>query len=88
MRKEKIYNKALDKTQKTFLDTIGNNLYALRVARKESLKAVAKAVNMSPSTLSKIEKGLYPHYRVGTLIRLSKYYKVHPKDIVSKGKIG
>ena len=87
MRQEKIYSKTIDKAQKTFLNTIGNNLYALRAARKESLKAVAKAVKMSPSTLSKIEKGLYTHYRIGTLILLSKYYKVHPKDIVSKGKI-
>lgn len=87
MRKERNYNKALERTQKAFLVAIGNNLYTLRAARKESLKAVAKAVKMSPSTLSKIEKGLYPHYRIGTLIRLSKYYKVHPKDIVSKGKI-
>lgn len=86
MAKKKKNSKAFEKKLTVFLHTIGDNLYALRVARKETLKAIAKAVKMAPARLSKIEKGLCPNYRFGILIRLCKHYKVSVLDVVIKGK--
>ncbi|HEX7906328.1 MAG TPA: helix-turn-helix transcriptional regulator [Chitinophagaceae bacterium] len=84
MGKSKTNNNVLH----NFLSTIGNNLYTLRIARKQSLKTVAKAVKMSSARLSKMEKGASPYCRIITLYRLSKYYNVKLKDIASgkKGK--
>ncbi len=86
MSRKKLNSKASQKRLADFLNTIGDNLYALRITREETLKAVAKAVKMPAVRLSRIEKGLCPNCRMLTLISLCKYYKVNLLDVVSKGK--
>jgi DNA-binding Xre family transcriptional regulator len=51
-----------------------------------ALNTVAKAIKISPSRLSKIEQGLCPHCRFGTLVMLCKYYKIKLTDVATKGK--
>jgi len=84
MRRHKIATKTFQRNLETLLNTIGTNLHALRTNRNESLRTVAKTVKMSPSRLSKIEKGLCPHCRILSLLSLTKYYKVKMGDIVKK----
>ena len=66
------------------LKIIGDNLFALRKSRDESLETVGKAVKISPGYLSQMEKGLKPHFRLTRLGALAKYYDVCMRDIVSK----
>lgn len=64
------------------LQTIGEKLYALRMARNESLRTVAKKVKMSRSILSKMEKGQH-NFRLSTFFKICIYYNVEPRDITN-----
>jgi transcriptional regulator with XRE-family HTH domain len=86
MKTSKKPGKAVKKELQVFLYTVGDNLYNLRMEKKESLKRVAKAVKISPAKLSKLEKGLCPQCRIGVLFRLAEYFKINTLDIVTKGK--
>jgi transcriptional regulator with XRE-family HTH domain len=86
MKRNKKNNEVFEKKLAIFLKTIGNNLYALRTARNENLQTVAKVVKISPARLDKIEKGLCPHCRLLSLVRLCKYYKINLLDVVSDKK--
>lgn len=83
---KKVNPKLLKKKLTDFLHTVGDNLYALRINRKATLKTVAKEIKISPRRLSKIEKGLCPHCKFGTLVLLCKYYQIILPDIAIKGK--
>ena len=76
MKRSKRYPKGF-----TFrLKIIGEKLYALRMARNESLQTVAERIKMSPSILSKIEKG-QQNFRLKTFFMICIYYQVEPRDI-------
>lgn len=60
MKKVNTRTKAFEKRLADFLHTIGDNLYALRMNRKTTLKTVATAIKISPGRLSKIEKRALP----------------------------
>lgn len=64
-----------------FTKKIATRLWKLRVARKEIPDVVAKAVNISPRLLEKIESGQH-NFTLDILFRLCEYYKVNPDDIV------
>ena len=64
MRKNKTRKNAFEKKMAFFLKTIGNNLYASRTARKESLKTVAKATRISSGTIRKMERGTFTTFQV------------------------
>ncbi len=83
MKRNKTSNKAFEKKLAIFLKIIGNNLYASRSVRKESLKTVAKATRISSATIAKMEKGRSRHFRLLTLDRLCKYYEINLSDVVS-----
>lgn len=86
MKKVNAPTRAFEKKLDNFLHTIGDNLYALRVNRNATLKTVAKAIKISPGKLSKIEKGICPYCKFGTLVMLCKYYKIKLTDVATKGK--
>lgn len=86
MKKENTTTRAFEKKMYNLLLIIGNNLHSLRMDRNAALKTVAKAIKISPGRLNKIEKGLCPHCKFGTLAILCKYYEVKLTDIVTKGK--
>lgn len=86
MKKYNSSPKAFEKKLNDFLHTIGDNLNALRMNSNTTLNTVAKVVKISPAKLGKIEKGLCPHCRFGTLVVLCKYYEVKLTDIATKGK--
>lgn len=70
-----------------FAKKIATRLWQLRVARKEIPDVVARAVNISPKLLEKIESGRY-NFTLDILFRLCDYYKVNPDDIVCGDKPG
>lgn len=86
MKKANARTKAFEKKLDDFLHTIGDNLYALRMNRTATLKTVAKAINISPGKLSKIEKGAFPRCKFSLLVTLCGYYKIKRTDIAIKGK--
>jgi len=86
MKKINAPTKAFEKKLDDFLHTIGDNLHSLRMNRNAALKTVAIAIKISPGKLSKIEKGLCPYCKFGTLVMLCKYYKIKLTDIATKGK--
>lgn len=86
MKKANPNSKAFQKILVNFLHTLGNNLYALRINRKATLKTVSEAIKISRQKLSRIEKGLCPRCKFDTLILLCRYYKVSMTDIATKGK--
>jgi DNA-binding XRE family transcriptional regulator len=45
----------------TDLSIFGNQIKKARKANRESLRTMAKQLNISPSRLSQIENGCYPH---------------------------
>jgi transcriptional regulator with XRE-family HTH domain len=74
-----------DRKQKmdNYLQCVGSKLLALRKSQKKSIRTVAKATEMSPGIISKVEKGQYKCLRLSRLLRLSKYYKVNIIDILT-----
>jgi DNA-binding Xre family transcriptional regulator len=83
MKRNKTNDKAFEEKLTIFLKIIGKNLYALRSARKESLKTVAKATSISSATIRKLEKGHSQRFRLLTLNRLCHYYEINLSDVVS-----
>lgn len=63
------------------LKAMGKKLHAFRKARKDSLETVARAVGITPSYLSRIEKGKC-NYTLLVLGRLCDYYGVDPTDLL------
>lgn len=86
MKKTNAHTKAFEKKLAGFLHTIGNNLYALRMNRKATLKTVAAAIKISPRRLGKMEKGLCPHCKFEILVMLCRYYEIKLADVAIKGK--
>lgn len=86
MSRKKINKKAFQKRLAIYLKTVGDNLYDCRAKRKETLQTVAKSVKMNPGSISKIEKGLSPRFRITTLLRLCKYYSITLYDVFSPKK--
>lgn len=86
MKKDNSRSRAFEKKLDDFLHTIGDNLHSLRMIRKATLTTVAKQIKISPGKLSKIEKGLCPHCKFGTLVMLCKHYKIKLTDVATKGK--
>lgn len=71
----------LDKGAAKDLRIIGSKLYALRKARKESLKTVGEAIEMSPRLISKMEKGQH-NFFLSHLFNLCHYYHVKLMDVM------
>jgi hypothetical protein len=65
-----------DKKLEMILDNLGLNLYIYRIYRRRSLEAAARAAEISPALLKRIEKGQYPNCRVSTTFALAQYYKI------------
>lgn len=86
MKKANARTKAFEKNLNDFLHTIGDNLYALRMNRKATLKTVVRAIKISPGRLSKIEKGLCPHCKFEILAMLCRYYEIKLSDAAIKRK--
>lgn len=82
MKNRKLNSKTFQRKLGLFLQSIGSKLYALRKERKGSLQTVAKAIKRSPRFLSRIEKGLAPRVKIGTIIDLCEYYNVSFMDII------
>mgnify|MGYP002623767315 CR=1 FL=1 len=64
-----------------FKRKISTRLYKLRMARKDLISTVARAVGISDEMLEKIESGTY-NFTVDILLRLCEYYKVDPDKVV------
>lgn len=64
------------------LKTIGANLKELRVARKQSIEAVAAAIELPTLMLEGIEEGECD-LGLGLLLDLCCYYEVNAVDVVS-----
>lgn len=60
---------------------MGQKLHSFRKTRKESLETVSNAVGITPSYLSRIEKGKC-NYTLLVLEKLCEYYGVNPMDLL------
>lgn len=69
-----------------FVRKISTKLWKIRLARKDLPSTVAKAVNISPELLEKVESGRY-NFTLDILFRLCEYYKVDPDEIVCGRKL-
>jgi transcriptional regulator with XRE-family HTH domain len=83
MRKRSLNKKESERKAAIFVKLLGQRFYDLRMARKESIRTVAKKVKMSRAIISKIEKGEYDNFRLCRFVSLCKYYRVKPVDIVN-----
>ena len=70
-----------DEKLEEVLENIGLNLYIYRIYRRRSLEAAAKAVDISPALLVRIENGRHMHCRVSTTYFLAEYYKINSRTI-------
>jgi transcriptional regulator with XRE-family HTH domain len=66
---------------KKFLKTVGARFHSLRKKHKKEIETVAKAVGISPSLLSRIEKGEYDMY-IDLLFELCDQYDITPHDFL------
>ena len=64
---------------KKFLKAVGNKLYSLRKVHKKELESVAKAIEISPALLMRIERGDYDIY-LDLLFELCDFYAIAPHD--------
>jgi hypothetical protein len=60
----------------TVFENLGLNLYIFRIYRQVSVEAAAKAVEISPGLLIRIENGLHPRCSIGTIICVCAYYDI------------
>jgi len=65
------------------MELIGAELRRLRAANGYSLESVARTMRMSKYRLCRIEHGLYPHFGLNDLCKLSAFYGVLPTDLLS-----
>jgi transcriptional regulator with XRE-family HTH domain len=65
------------------MELIGARLRRLRTEKGCSLEAVAKAVRIPKRRLYRTETGTYLHFDLPCLRRLSHYYGVPQKEILS-----
>jgi transcriptional regulator with XRE-family HTH domain len=70
-----------DLAMQTQLQITGDNLSAIRQARKESLESVAAAVNLPPDVLESIENGRCD-FKLHALFALCNYYETDLGDVV------
>lgn len=66
-----------------YIYLVGKRLQEFRKERKENLKKVSKAVDISPRTIRKMEKGLLS-FRLSKLVRLCNYYGISISYICSR----
>lgn len=85
MSKHNINDPDFEQRVKVKLQAIGRYLHTLRDSRKQSLKTVGKRVRMSPTLISKIEKGEH-NFKLTQLFRLAKYYKTSIYDIFKQAE--
>lgn len=78
---EKLNKSGLRTETKKTLETIGDNLYTLRMEVGKTLKEVAKDVEIPSRIISQIEKGKYDLW-LTQLFRMSEYYKVKLSDLL------
>lgn len=87
-------NSSLSYSQSTFgniyshaleiqLQTIGNNLHALRQARNEDPGLVAKSINLSIEELESIENGACD-FKLHVLFDLCNYYEIDLEEMVKQ----
>jgi len=81
MKRSKRYKKGYN----TLLERIGEKLYALRMARNESLQKAAGKMKITPAILSKIEKG-QQNFRLTTFFKICRYYRVEPREIAKSAR--
>jgi transcriptional regulator with XRE-family HTH domain len=62
---------------------VGKRLHKLRQAKRYTLKFVAAELNIPPTIISRIEKGIYRNFQIGRLKNLCDFYEVDPLDIVN-----
>jgi transcriptional regulator with XRE-family HTH domain len=74
-----------DNGLKKFLETIGKNFRAIRIARKLHIETVARELKISPSSVERMEKGDHD-WEVDLIVRLCNYYNVTPKDVIFEKK--
>jgi transcriptional regulator with XRE-family HTH domain len=67
------------------LKKVGENLRRIRKERNLTIDTVAKAIQLSPQLLQRLEDGLYPDCRLNTLFDLVDYYGVSGEAIFGKG---
>lgn len=67
------------------LKKVGENLRKIRNDRNLTIDAVAKAIQLSPQLLQRLEDGLYPDCKLTTLFDLVDYYGVPGDEIFGKG---
>jgi len=65
------------------MELIGARLRRLRMDKGYSLESTAKALKMPKRRLHKIEYGLYVHFGLSDLCKLSKHYDTSTVEILS-----
>lgn len=70
---------------KKWLQSVGANFHALRIAQQKEIKTVAKAVKISAALLEQIEKGQYDT-ELDLYVRLCSYYGAAPADVATENK--
>ncbi|WP_414017899.1 helix-turn-helix domain-containing protein [Chitinophaga sancti] len=79
-------NRITEQRLNYFAQCLGEELYLLRRGQNKSIKVVAKDTKMSPSIVSKIEKGLYENFYLSRLLRICKYYNADMRDLISRAE--
>jgi transcriptional regulator with XRE-family HTH domain len=77
-----IYEKALEAQ----LRKIGENLGELRKSRNEDIITVAKAVELAPGVLERIESGKQD-FRLKALFALCNYYETDVESVLGEGEL-
>lgn len=67
------------------LKKVGDNLRKIRNDRNLTIDTVAKAIELSPQLLQRLEDGLYPDCKLTTLFDLVDYYGVPGEAILGTG---
>lgn len=73
----------IERRTSVFLQMIGDTFLFLRLEKGKSIRQVAKAIKMSPGTISSIEKGSDDGMRYLTFIRLCTYYETDAREFFS-----
>lgn len=66
------------------LKNVGQNLRRIRVDRNLTIDTVAKAIQLSPQLLQRLEDGQYPECKLDTIFDLIDYYNVPGEEVFRK----
>jgi len=70
-----------DKKFEKVLKDIGLNLYTYRVYRRVGVETAAKAADITPATLVRIENGRHPHCRLSIIFSLTEFYNISTQAV-------